>query len=218
MASITQNNNKSNMGFYNKYRAVPDAAKKTIAGGRLKGFTDINPMWRIQSLTEAFGPVGIGWYAEILNRWIEDGAYGEKTAQVEAALYIKVDGEWSKPVTGVGGSMLVTKEGAGLRTSDEAFKMAYTDAISVACKMMGMGADVYWAEGRTKYDVPAEEPEKKQKKPSVLPVCVKCGKKIESFRGRDGVITSPFEWERKSLEKYGKCLCKDCIKGETDNG
>ena len=28
--------------------------------------------------------------------------------------------------------------------------MAYTDALSVACKMLGMGADVYW--GDSKYD------------------------------------------------------------------
>ena len=44
-----------NMEIYNKYRAVPDTAQKTINAGRLKGMTDINPMWRLQCLTEAFG-------------------------------------------------------------------------------------------------------------------------------------------------------------------
>ena len=46
--------------LYEKFRVVPNEAKKTITAGRLKGKTDINPMWRIKALTEAFGPCGIG--------------------------------------------------------------------------------------------------------------------------------------------------------------
>ena len=30
--------------------------------------------------------------------------------------------------------------------------MATTDALSVACKNLGIGADVYWKESHTKYD------------------------------------------------------------------
>ena len=41
-----------NMELYNAFREVPENAKKSIRGGRLKGMTDINPMWRIQALTE----------------------------------------------------------------------------------------------------------------------------------------------------------------------
>ena len=50
-----------NMKFYNMGRTVPDEAKKPISAGRLKGMTDINPMWRIKRLTEMFGACGIGW-------------------------------------------------------------------------------------------------------------------------------------------------------------
>ena len=50
-----------NLTIYNKARVVPESAQKTIKGGRLNGMTDINPMWRIQMLTELFGPCGIGW-------------------------------------------------------------------------------------------------------------------------------------------------------------
>ena len=40
--------------------------------------------------------------------------------------------------------------------SDECFKMALTDAISVAAKAIGVAADVYWQKDRTKYSaVPA---------------------------------------------------------------
>ena len=94
-----------NLDLYNKYRKVPTEAKKTIQAGKLKGFTDINPMWRIKMLTEEFGICGIGWYTEILNRWIEKGPDGKEAAFVEIALYIKVNGEWSKPIIGVGGIM-----------------------------------------------------------------------------------------------------------------
>ena len=36
------------------------------------------------------------------------------------------------------------------------YKMALTDALSVACKALGIGADVYWAAGHTKYDAPRQ--------------------------------------------------------------
>lgn len=47
-----------NMTIYNAVRSVPDSAKRRIEAGRLKGKTDINPMWRIKALTEQFGLCG----------------------------------------------------------------------------------------------------------------------------------------------------------------
>ena len=141
-----------NMDIYEKVREVPQTAQKTIQGGRLKGFTDINPMWRIKALTEQFGPCGVGWYIDIKDKWLESSANGEVTANVIIELYIKTEGEWSKPIVGIGGSKFVSNEKSGPTTSDECFKMALTDAISVACKSLGFGADIYWSEGRTKYD------------------------------------------------------------------
>ena len=70
---------------------------------------------------------------------------------VDIELYVKVDGEWSKPIYGTGGSTFVAKESKGLYTSDEVVKMAYTDAISVACKQLGFGADIYWNKSDSKY-------------------------------------------------------------------
>ena len=147
-----------NMDIYEKVREVPQAAQKPIQGGRLKGFTDINPMWRIQALTEQFGPCGVGWYLEIKQQWLESSANGEVTANVIIELYIKHNDEtglmpqWSKPIVGIGGSKFVSNEKNGPTVSDECFKMALTDAISVACKNLGFGADIYWSQGRTKYD------------------------------------------------------------------
>ena len=143
-----------NLKIYEQVRSVPAEAKKNIGGGRLKGMTDINPMWRIKKLTEVFGVCGIGWKYEIVEKWIETAmAKDEITANVIINLYIRYkEGKWSDPIPGIGGSMLVASEQKGLYVNDECYKMALTDAISVACKALGMGADVYWEKDTTKYN------------------------------------------------------------------
>ena len=143
----------NNLELYDKFRKVPETAKKNIDGGRLKGMTDINPMWRIKTLTEEFGVCGFGWYYEIVDQWLETAmAKDEITANVKINLYVKQGDEWSKPIVGIGGSMLVANEKNGLYVNDECYKMALTDAISVACKSLGIGADVYWNKDNTKYN------------------------------------------------------------------
>ena len=149
----------NNLELYERVRAVPDDAKKPINAGRLKGMTDINPMWRIKKLTEEFGPCGIGWWTKVTDRWTE--TVGDETcAFVDLELYIKVGDEWSKPITGSGGSKLATKERSGIYVSDECYKMAETDALSVACKKLGIGADVYFSADRTKYSQPVDDSKK----------------------------------------------------------
>lgn len=141
-----------NMQIYKIGKEVPAEAKKNIAAGRLKGMTDVNPMWRIKKLTELFGACGFGWYTEVVEQWLEPGAKNEIVAFCNINLYVKYDNEWSKPIFGSGGSKFVIEETKGLFTSDECYKMAYTDALSVACKALGIGADVYYEKDRTKYD------------------------------------------------------------------
>lgn len=145
-----------NLELYEKFRDVPGEAKKPIQAGRLKGKTDINPMWRIKALTETFGPCGIGWYYKPVRKWIEQHG-DEKAAFVDIELYVKLEGEWSMPIPGTGGSMFAAKEKNGIYVSDECYKMATTDAISVACKQLGFGADVYWSSDRSKYDSQDQE-------------------------------------------------------------
>ena len=43
------------------------------------------------------------------------------------------------------------------RPSDEAYKMAVTDAFGNACRNLGIGANTYWENDKTKY---TEEPKK----------------------------------------------------------
>ena len=141
---------QDNLSLYNRVREVPVEAKKEITAGRLKGKTDINPLWRIQTLTREFGPVGFGWYTEIVEKWFEMCG-DQKALYIHLNLYVKQGQEWSKPIEGFGGAMIIAKEKDGLFFDDDAAKKAYTDAISQACRSLGIGADVYWAGDATKY-------------------------------------------------------------------
>ena len=147
--------------IWKQLKTVPETAQKKITGGRLKGMTDIKPQWRLQKLTEVFGPIGIGWYYEVTKQWIVNPEINtnEQSAFVNINLYVKADGEWSKPIFGNGGSSFVAKERNGLYLSDEAYKMALTDAISVASKQLGLASDVYMGYSDSKYVGDKPEPE-----------------------------------------------------------
>lgn len=196
-----------NMEIYSKVRAVPDSARKTINAGRLKGMTDINPQWRIRVLTETFGPCGFGWKAEPVNKWLEPAPNGEIAAFCDILLYIKVDGEWSEGIPGTGGSMFVAEEKSGPHVNDEAYKMAMTDAISVAAKMLGVGADVYWATDATKY-TNREEPAPAPVAKSPM-LCTDCGKVIEDVTVNDKDYTA-MQVMQSTSKKFGRPLCYEC--------
>lgn len=129
--------------IYNKLKQAPQWALRTISAGRLRGKTDINPQWRYAKLDETFGLCGCGWKYELVEFTTFPGANNEIAAFARINLFVKENGEWSEPIPGFGGSMLVSNEKNGLYTNDEAYKMAVTDALSVATKMIGMAADVY---------------------------------------------------------------------------
>ena len=135
------------LSIYKQLATPPADALKKIEGGRLRGMSDINPQWRIEKMTEVFGPCGIGWKYEITRQWTEDGCDGQKMCFCNVNLYYKHEGEYSDAIPGTGGNMLTAKEKNGLYSSDEAYKMALTDALSVAMKMIGMAADVYRGAG-----------------------------------------------------------------------
>ena len=141
-----------NLEIYNNLSEVPDWAKKKIKGGDISGMTDISPQWRIKAMTEQFGVVGIGWYYEVTKQWLEPHG-STVSAFVNINLYIKVGNEWSKPIPGNGGNIFAreVKDKDYTKVSDECYKMATTDALSVAMKMLGVGADVYSGFQDSKY-------------------------------------------------------------------
>ena len=135
-------NLQDNLQWWNSWSKVPREAQKPIQAGRLKGMTDINPMWRYRALTERFGPCGIGWKYTIDRQWTELGAKGETAAFCNISLYIKYNGEWSEAIPGTGGSAFIANERSGPYTTDECYKMARTVATSVSCMARSFGADV----------------------------------------------------------------------------
>lgn len=194
-----------NLELYERVRSVPDEAKKTILAGRLKNMTDINPMWRIKKLTEEFGVCGIGWRPQIVKRWLDEGSNGEVTANMEILLFVKVDGQWSEGIPGVGGSKFVAQEAKGLYTDDECYKKAYTDALSVACKALGIGADVYFAKDNTKYDKDddGKQPQPPTGEPQNTPKKTKFAILTELIKDTEIQLASVNEWIAK---KFGKSI------------
>lgn len=141
-----------NLDYYNNLKVVPQEALRQIQSGRLRGKQDINPMWRIKAMTEQFGVCGIGWKYVITKQWTE--TFGsEVKAYCNIDLFIKVNGEWSDAIQGTGGSSEVSMESKGVYVSDECYKMALTDALSVAMKALGVAADVYFEAGKDIIDI-----------------------------------------------------------------
>ena len=132
-----------NLEIWKKVAQPPKEALKMITEGRLKNKSDINPVWRIKAMTEIFGPCGIGWKYTIKRIWNEPCAENQSFAFAEIDLFVKHGGEWSDAIPGIGGSMLIVNQKHGPHNNDEAYKMAVTDALSVAMKSLGVAADVY---------------------------------------------------------------------------
>lgn len=201
--AVPSNIYADNLAIWEASRAVPNEAKKAIPAGRLKGMTDINPMWRIKKLTELFGPAGIGWYYEIERTWLDQGEDQAVTCNVLIKLYTvdQTTGKVSFPIQGLGGAMFVSKEKNGYYTDDEAYKKALTDAISVACKALGIGADVYWDKDPTKYQQRAPQPI----------ICEDCGTPITEITGKSGKPISADALAKISKKDYGVQLCAACM-------
>ena len=114
------------MRFFNAGCEVPPEAIKEIKAGRLKGMSDVNPMWRMKRMTEIFGPVGIGWKYSIDRQWCE--TYGDEVkCFCNVSLFIRdpKSGEWSDAIPGNGGSAIVLRDSKGPYVNDEGYKKAF---------------------------------------------------------------------------------------------
>ena len=198
-----------NLRFYTDLREVPPEAQKQIAAGRLKGMTDVNPMWRDKAITEEFGPCGFGWRYEIVSKEFK---YCEKTG--ETACFVDVNfyyrdpesGEWSAAIPGTGGSKFCAQERNGAYCSDECYKMALTDALSVTYKRIGTAADIYFKNDVTKYTAGATPAKAQQQEPE-KPRCWDCKKPLSALKFTSGKSYTLEEAQRE----YGG-LCYSCWK------
>lgn len=151
-------------------RTDPAHTKSFSRSGGFKG-TAIKPIWSFRRMTEEFGPCGKGW-------GVDQPEFQVVTAGDEILVFCTVGVWWTNEevkegdeyarnyrVYGVGGDKVVNKFSSGLKSDDEAFKKAFTDAVTNALKLIGVGADVhmgmfednkYVADMRREF---AEEPE-----------------------------------------------------------
>lgn len=118
----------------------PKHTKSFTRGGGFKG-TAIKPMWSYRRMTEEFGPCGTGWGVGEPVFQVVPGADGEVLVYCTASVWYARNGTCS--VYGVGGDKVVNKFSSGLKSDDEAFKKAFTDAVTNALKLIGVGADVH---------------------------------------------------------------------------
>lgn len=132
-----------NLAIWNTLgRTSPEHTKGFTRGGGFKG-TAVKPIYTEQKMTEMFGPCGIGWGFSEPTFQLVPGSDGQTAVYCWLTLWFVHDGARSAPIPGVGGDFVVVKQSSGLRTDDEAFKKAFTDAIGNAMKHLGMSADVH---------------------------------------------------------------------------
>lgn len=117
----------------------PAHTKQFKRAGGFSG-TAIKPMWAYKRMTEEFGSCGKGWGVNEPSFQVVPGAEGEMLVYCTASIWY---GERDQVAFGVGGDKAVAKFSSGIRSDDEAFKKAFTDAITNALKMIGVGADVH---------------------------------------------------------------------------
>ena len=205
---------QKNVRFYHQFMNTPKDAQKSFNNGRFSG-TDINPMWRIKILTEVFGPCGFGWWVQNvkyefveanLTRPNPNGTEKKETSvfcELELMVKDPETGEVSQPIYGVGGNTYIAEEKYGPRASDEAKKMAYTDALSIACKSLGIGHDIWYSNDRTKYTMPNDSAPVPEKKP------VKAVEKQETPAEHTPDTASVIEEIEKKLAEVGASMSKD---------
>lgn len=133
----------SNLRFWNVLgKTDPVHTKGFQRAGGFKG-TAIKPMWSFLRMTETFGPCGIGWGPERPTFETRDAGEEMLVFCTVGLWYIDPSDKSRGLVFGVGGDKYFIKQKDGLRSSDEAFKAAYTDALSNAMKLIGVAADVH---------------------------------------------------------------------------
>lgn len=130
----------SNTALWDKLgKTDPAHTKQFKRAGGFSG-TAIKPMWSYRRMTEEFGPCGIGWGVNEPSFQVVPGSDGEVLVYCTVGAW---HGNREQVVYGVGGDKVVGKNKYGLTSDDEAFKKAYTDALTNALKMIGVGADVH---------------------------------------------------------------------------
>lgn len=162
---------EENLRFWSALkRTDPRHTKPFTRSGGFRG-TQIDPTWRLQMMTELFGPVGKGWGYEQLDWTI-----------AERMVFVCLRVWWRDPETGEqcwtgpqwGGTEMVARRRDGVEApNDEAFKMSVTDALGKCLLQLGLGADVHTGQfDDSKYREEAEAYWQARDNPETQPAAV----------------------------------------------
>lgn len=132
-----------NLDLWNKLGKTDPKHTKGFKRAGGFGGTAIKPIYTEQKMTEHFGPCGVGWGINEPTYQVVPASEGQIAVYCTTSIWIHHEGKVSAPIFGVGGDLVVVKQSGGLRTDDEAFKKAFTDAVGNAMKHLGMSADVH---------------------------------------------------------------------------
>jgi len=182
-------------------RTDPKHTKAFQRAGGFKG-TSIKPIYSYRRMTEEFGPCGEGWGVNTPSFQVVQGSDGEVLVYCTASIWY---GEKSKVVFGVGGDKVVVKQSSGLRGDDEAFKKAFTDGITNALKMIGVGADVHMGMfDDDKYvNAMKEEFAEDDGSESRKRYVAECKAKIANFPDQDPRILPWWDGEKQARRDFG---------------
>jgi len=159
-----------NLALWNRLKRTDPRSTKPFTRFGFKG-TQIDPTWRLQMMTEAFGPVGKGWGYEQLEWTVQ-----ERMVFVCVRIWYK-DAEtgeicWTGPQWG-GTEMMRRRRDGSEEPNDEAFKMSTTDAIGKCALQLGLAADVYMGQfDDSKYREESEAYFQARNNPDVQPEAI----------------------------------------------
>ena len=190
-------------------RTDPKHTKPFQRAGGFKG-TAIKPIYSIRRMTEEYGPCGVGWGIGEPTFQTVEGPEGEVLVYCTVSIW---HGEREHIVFGVGGDKAVIKQASGLRSDDEAFKKAFTDAVTNALKSIGMSADIHMGlfddskyVNELRQEFAASGPDTSVSEDSKRQFLEECEKKIDGFddEDRDGIL----RWwhsdeQRKARRDFG---------------
>jgi len=123
-----------------------DFPQEALSADTSRGFqlTSIKAAYVIERLNEVFGLCGDGWKYEFSKFKEPENSEGEIGVKV-SLWYKKLDGEWSEPLSYVGGKKIVKGNFTDAR------KSAITDGITKIASMLGIGHNIF----KGKVEVPS---------------------------------------------------------------
>jgi len=148
----------TNLSIWDEVQSTdPDATKQYKGAGGFSG-TAVNATYLTKKATKLFGPMGIGWGAEIVSEYVTEGApiswtapdsqsiiCNEKIHTMRVKLWYILDGKRGE-VEHFGHTDVVYRNKFGLQTEREPSKKSFTDGLKKCLSMLGFAADVFLGE------------------------------------------------------------------------